>query len=300
MRKELDLKMLYFFRALYLSGNVSLASEQLELSQPSGSLLLKRLREEFNDTLFVRVGQKMVPTPGAQQVFTTVSEIIDLVDNQLDTSLPFDPRTSQRRFTIAMADISQMTLVPRLLDICKSQGASQIQFAIRNIDDGIYSQLESGEVNLAIGYLTDIPESFYQQRLFDEHYVCLSSAVHPRIQQPPSLAAWRKEQHLMVRGDGSGHADTERYLARHGIHQRIVMVVPNFLGAGGIVANSELLATIPGQAAAWFCAASACVSWPLPVPFPSFTIRQVWHQRYHHDPGLIWLRQLLAQLTQAD
>ena len=61
MRKELDLKMLYFFRALYLSGNVSSAADQLDLSQPSGSLLLKRLREEFNDTLFVRVGQRWRP-----------------------------------------------------------------------------------------------------------------------------------------------------------------------------------------------------------------------------------------------
>ncbi|HHK5964744.1 TPA: LysR family transcriptional regulator, partial [Serratia marcescens] len=138
MRKELDLKMLYFFRALYLSGNVSSAADQLDLSQPSGSLLLKRLREEFNDTLFVRVGQKMAPTPGAQQAFATISTILDLLDNQLMSSLPFDPRTSQRSFTIAMADISQIALVPRLLDICKRQGATQIKFAIRHIDDNIY------------------------------------------------------------------------------------------------------------------------------------------------------------------
>lgn len=299
MRNELDLKMLYFFRALYLSGNVSQASDQLALSQPSGSLLLKRLREEFNDMLFVRAGQKMAPTPAAQQIFATVSAILDLVDNQLDTSLPFDPVTSQRRFTLAMADISQMTLIPRLLALCKQQGAHQIQFAIREIDDGLYAQLESGEINLAIGYLTDLPDSFYQQRLFDEHYVCLSSAAHPRIQQAPDLSAWRRERHVMVRGDGSGHADTERYLMRHGIEPQIAMIVPNFLGVGGIVASSELLATVPGQVAAWFSASSACIAWPLPVPFPSFTIRQVWHQRYHHDPGLIWLRQQLSRLSQA-
>ncbi|EQA8943801.1 LysR family transcriptional regulator [Serratia marcescens] len=299
MRKELDLKMLYFFRALYLNGNVSLAADQLDLSQPSGSLLLKRLREEFNDTLFVRVGQKMAPTPCAQQAFTTISMILDLLDNQLVSSLPFDPRTSQRSFTIAMADISQIALVPRLLDICKRQGATQIKFAIRHIDDKIYSALESGDVNLVIGYLTDIPESFYQQRLFDEHYVCLSSTTHPRIRQAPTLASWLKEQQVMVQWDGTGHAEMERYLARSGIQLRTKMLLPSFLGVGNIVASTELLATVPEQVAAWCAAAFPCVAWPLPMPCPSFTIRQVWHQRYHHDPGLIWLRQQLAQLTQA-
>ncbi len=300
MRKELDLKMLYFFRAIYQSGNVSQASEMLELSQPSGSLLLKRLREEFNDALFVRVGQKMVPTAGAQHVSATIFSILDLVDNQLDITLPFDPHTSRRSFTIAMTDISQMTLMPRLLEAFKQAGADKVQLSIREIDDTIYPLLESGEVSLAIGYLMDIPDNFYQQRLFDEHYICLSSAQHPRIQQPPTQEEWIQEQHLMVRGDGTGHADTDRHLARYGIHERISMVVPNFLGVGGIVANSELLATVPCQVAESFISSGSCQAWPLPVAFPSFTIRQVWHQRYHNDPGIIWLRQQLAKLSQAD
>ncbi len=207
MRKELDLKMLYFFRALS-ERQCLFGCRSVDLSQPSGSLLLKRLREEFNDTLFVRVGQRWRPHR-AQQAFATISTILDLLDNQLMSSLPFDPRTSQRSFTIAMADISQIALVPPPAYV--NAGATQIKFAIRHIDDNIYSALESGDVNLVIGYLIDIPESFYQQRLFDEHYVCLSSTTHPRIRQAPTLASWLKEQQVMVQWDGTGHAEMERY-----------------------------------------------------------------------------------------
>lgn len=83
--------------------------------------------------------------------------------------------------------------------------------------------------------------------------------------------------------DGTGHAEMERYLARSGIQLRTKMLLPSFLGVGNIVASTELLATVPEQVATWCAAAFSCVAWPLPMPCPSFTIRQVWHQRYHHD-----------------
>ena len=66
MREELDFKSLRFFSALYRLGNVSPAAEALDISQPTGSLLLKKLREHFDDPLFVRVGQRMAPTPRAE------------------------------------------------------------------------------------------------------------------------------------------------------------------------------------------------------------------------------------------
>ena len=63
MREELDFKSLRFFSALYRLGNVSPAADALDISQPTGSLLLKKLRDHFADPLFVRVGQRMIPTP---------------------------------------------------------------------------------------------------------------------------------------------------------------------------------------------------------------------------------------------
>ncbi len=56
MREELDFKSLRFFSALYRLGNVSPAADALDISQPTGSLLLKKLRDHFADPLFVRVG----------------------------------------------------------------------------------------------------------------------------------------------------------------------------------------------------------------------------------------------------
>lgn len=103
----------------------------------------------------------------------------------------------------------------------------------------------------------------------------------------------------MVQWDGTGHAEMERYLARSGIQLRTKMLLPSFLGVGNIVASTELLATVPRTSCHLVCGGIFMCCLAITHALPSFTIRQVWHQRYHHDPGLIWLRQQLAQLTQA-
>lgn len=92
MREELDFKSLRFFSALFRLGNVSPAAEALNISQPTGSLLLKKLREHFDDPLFVRIGQRMVPTPRADDIAQTVFTILQLVDNQLLATLNLTPK----------------------------------------------------------------------------------------------------------------------------------------------------------------------------------------------------------------
>ncbi|STT00517.1 LysR family transcriptional regulator [Klebsiella pneumoniae] len=102
MREELDFKSLRFFSALYRLGNVSPAADALDISQPTGSLLLKKLRDHFADPLFVRVGQRMIPTPRADAIAPTISTLLQLADNDLAVKPEFLPQQSQRNFTIGM------------------------------------------------------------------------------------------------------------------------------------------------------------------------------------------------------
>lgn len=142
MREELDFKSLRFFSALFRLGNVSPAAEALNVSQPTGSLLLKKLREHFDDPLFVRIGQRMVPTPRADDIAQTIFTILQLVDNQLPGNPEFNPQTNTRNFTIGMTDISQMTLLPPLQALLQQQRAEGITFSVLNIDDQTLGALD--------------------------------------------------------------------------------------------------------------------------------------------------------------
>jgi DNA-binding transcriptional LysR family regulator len=149
------------------------------ISQPTGSLLLKKLRDHFADPLFVRVGQRMMPTPRADAIAPTISTLLQLADNDLAVKPEFLPQQSQRNFTIGMTDISQMTLLPLLQIALQQQAADGITFTVQNLDEQTLNALESGKCDLAIGYLTQLPESVYQQHLFDQSYVCLAAENHP-------------------------------------------------------------------------------------------------------------------------
>ena len=143
MREELDFKSLRFFSALYRLGNVSPAADALNISQPTGSLLLKKLRDHFADPLFVRVGQRMMPTPRADAIAPTVFTLLQLADNDLAVKPEFLPQQSQRNFTIGMTDISQMTLLPLLQIALQQQAADGITFTVQNLDEQTLNALES-------------------------------------------------------------------------------------------------------------------------------------------------------------
>jgi DNA-binding transcriptional LysR family regulator len=60
---KLDLNLLVVLEAIYGAGGVTRAAEKLNLSQPAISHALSRLRRMFNDPLFSRHGQALMPTP---------------------------------------------------------------------------------------------------------------------------------------------------------------------------------------------------------------------------------------------
>jgi len=297
MLDELDVKTLRFFTTLYRLGNVSLAADTLNISQPGGSLLLKKLRDHFDDPLFVRIGQRMVPTPRSEAIAQTIFTILRLVDNDLSENPEFIPQTSTRNFTLGLTDISQMTLLPSLQAHLRQLQAEGITFSVVNIDDQTLRALESGQCDLAIGYLINLPENIYQQRLFNQRYVCLTAENHPRIRTALTPEHWRTERHLAIHVDGTGHGDIDKLLAVDGMPRRTAVTLPSFLGAGEVVARSELIAVVPEQLAQHIVGHYACRSWALPFTLPTIAIRQVWHQRLHRDRGHIWLRKLIGHVA---
>ena len=63
---RLDLNLLVALEALLEERSVSKAAERLYITQSAMSKTLGRLRDLFDDQLFVRRGSGMVPTPRAE------------------------------------------------------------------------------------------------------------------------------------------------------------------------------------------------------------------------------------------
>ncbi|WP_174990105.1 LysR family transcriptional regulator [Pandoraea aquatica] len=292
---EFDLKLLQIFAEIYATGSVSRAAEKLELSQPTLSVGLAKLRTRFNDPLFVRIGGGMRPTPHAEALITPIRELLRLLQHTLSLQAVFDPLSSQRVFNIAMTDISQVVLLPQILAKVRAE-APNVRIETTHISTETAAQLESGEVDLIIGYMPQIEAGFYQQKLFDDHVVCLLRDNHPRIDSRLTLKRYLSEAHLEVKVAGSGFAAVIRMLETEAPLRRVHLRIPSYLGIGEILTSSDLLATVPRLLADVLQRRNALRVLPMPVSLPSFTIMQYWHARFHQNPACRWIRQSVAEL----
>ena len=159
-----DLKLLQLFDLLYDVRSVTRVAEQLGQSQPTISIWLARLREHLQDPLFIKTPGGMAPTPQADALIGPCREILESLRRFVAWEIEFEPATAQRRFRICMTDASHITLLPRLLAHARAQ-APGVRLEAARIDGNTERALESGEADLAIGYVPWLSSGMYQQHL---------------------------------------------------------------------------------------------------------------------------------------
>src|SRR6185436_16781791 len=112
---RVDLNLFVVFDAIYAEGGITRASQRLNLSQPALSHALARLREMFDDELFVRHKRAMMPTPLARQLVEPVRQSLQRLERTLNKVDRFDPATATKRYTIGLRDVLEAALLPRLM-----------------------------------------------------------------------------------------------------------------------------------------------------------------------------------------
>jgi DNA-binding transcriptional LysR family regulator len=113
---KLDTEWLAVFDEVYKTGNVSKAAERLGMAQAAASTALNKLRAHFDDRLFTRTAQGMQPTPHAERIYPHLREVLAQLAQARGNRSSFEPAQAQRRFRVCMTDISEVVLLPGLLD----------------------------------------------------------------------------------------------------------------------------------------------------------------------------------------
>lgn len=290
-----DIRLLQVFEEIYKTGSVTRAADKLGLGQPAVSIALGRLREHFDDPLFVRIANVMEPTPLARELEPQISGTLASLEQVFGYRSGFDPTTAERTFCISMTDISQLVLLPRLWAHLRRTSPG-IHIDIVPLSADTPRLLESGEADLALGFMPQLEAGFYQQSLFRQRYVCVASADHPRIRNRLSLKQFEREEHAVVTTSGTGHLILDREIASQGITHNIALRVPNYLGIAFVVEQTDMLVTIPERLAEVLEGRGRFKVFPVPFALPDYAVKQHWHERYHHDPGNRWLRSVLSEL----
>jgi DNA-binding transcriptional LysR family regulator len=292
---KLDLEWLPVFVEVYKTRSISRAAQHLGIAQANASLALNKLRRHFDDRLFSRTSRGMEPTPRAERIYPELQEVLARLDAAREGGQEFIAAEAERSFRICITDISEIVLLPRLVNHL-SQVAPYVRIEAENISEASPARLEAGDVDLAIGFMPVLEAGFYQQTLFEQDFVCLAAARHPRIRSSPSRRAFLAEGHIVVSTSGTGHAIVDKLLAKQGIDRRVVLRLPSFLGVARIVAQTELLVIVPRLLGETLALQEPIQVLDPPVPLPVYGVKQHWHERFHADPGHTWLRKTFADL----
>ncbi len=292
---KLDLGWLEVFVQIYQTKSVTCAAAQLGMEQASASIALNKLRQHFDDRLFVRTAEGMVPTPRAQGIYPEVHEALARIEMARGTPAAFSPANAVREFHICMTDISEIIILPTLINYLQKTAPGLVVEA-EKISADSRQKLALGDIDLAVGFLPDLEAGFYQQSLFEQDFVCLAAKNHPRIQGQLSPRLFSSEGHILVTTSGTGHAIVDKVLAKQKIARRVVLRVPSFLGVARIVAQTDFLVVVPRQLGLALATQEQVQLLEPPTRLPRYQVKQHWHERFNLDAGSIWLRQTMAKL----
>jgi DNA-binding transcriptional LysR family regulator len=177
--------------------------------------------------------------------------------------------------------------------------APGIVLAASRIDESLAQQLQDGQADLALGFLPWLDTGFYQQTLYDQDWICLVNARHPRILNDDAthwnLKVYQSEAHVGIT-PGTSYQLLDSTVAAQQISRHIRLELPGYLGLSTILSSSDLIATLPRHIGETLANTANLRTLPCPFSVTGFTVKQYWHTRYNNDNANRWLRSLCASL----
>ena len=294
---KVDLNLFVVFDAIYAEGGITRASQRLNLSQPAVSHALGRLRQMFDDPLFVRHGHVMTPTPLARQIVEPVRSALRGLEVTLTKVERFDPATAAKRFVIGVRDVQESVVLPQLLRNIAATAPGVDISAVRAERRELESELAAGTLDLAIDVALPLPEEIRRRHLAKEWLIVVARQGHPRLSGEPDLDAYLREQHIAVSSRRRGLTAEDFELTRHNMRRHVRLRCQHYFAACHVVCQTDLILTMPQRYARILNAQFGNQLLPFPLKVPAFDSYLYWHANADADPANLWLRELLLGIA---
>ncbi len=294
--EDLDFGQIRLISELAALRKLSAAAARLNLSQSAASHALARLRWHTGDPLFVRGSDGFYPTPYGERLSAAARKALDILLDGLASNAPFDAASTTRRFNVYLSDVGQMVLLPKLLAFLSREAPQASLRACPIPLEYPGAQLASGEVDLAVGFFSNLTAGFRQSLLFRERYVCVVRTDHPNFRSGMTAEGFAKSPRALADASGMAHAVVEDELRKGGLMAAPRLTVPQFMVLPLVITNSDLLVIMPSRLAKAFAQLVTIKILRPPIVLKPYDIKIYWHERFHQDPASRWLRRALMQL----
>ncbi len=287
---RLDLNLLRVLNALLVGRNLTRTAEQLNVTPQAISNSLKRLRQEFDDPLLIRVGHGMELTPLAASLLEPLREALLRLEAALRQRPSFDPATTMRTFKLTMPHYHSFVLLPQALRILAAE-APLISLQIQPSTQNDITALEAGEIDFSL--VEDGERSLISQRhadqikrhpLMEDDFICLVDRARFEPDSELTLDAYERLSHCVMRPTPDARMHVEREWRKLGIAPHVSAIAPGYAVMTFILPGTGLVATLPRRVARVFARSFGLRAFECPITLGHQRGELRWHRRNDSDP----------------
>lgn len=301
--RSLDLNLLVTLDALLEERSVTVAAQRLDVSQPTMSTALARLRRHFGDELLSRSGNRYDLTPFAARLRPQAAELVAGAERLFAVESAFDPVTAQREFSVVSSDYGLSLVAPALARLVVA-GAPRCRLRLLPLT---MAALEDVDEALAAVDLLLLPKGVIDghrhQELLTDEWVGVVATDNTEVAESLTLADLAELPWVVIAGGTSGPAGgleatpALRQLALLGINPRIAVVTESFQAAPLLVEGTDRVTIVQRRLAERVVSGHGLRIVNLPFPAVPLVEAAWWHSSQMRDGGHRWLRAQLGRLA---
>lgn len=291
--RTLDLNLLKAFVVLLDECNVSRSAQRLSITQPAMSGILNRLRDSFNDPLFVRVQHGMQPTDRAIELGHIARRVLQDVSSMLAPP-KLEPANLSMTLRIGAMDyVQQIIALPLILRLRRL--APNVKVALLPVQgQNIKTLFDKNTIDLALVGRHHITDDMPQTLLYEESYVCAMSKTHPMANTALTLDEFCELPFAMLSYNGGEFSGaTDIVLQKLGRKRKVMVSVDHISLLPQLLNDSDLVAVLPKHLAQTL--PNVRLQNP-PIAIDGFTMMMTWHERTEQDMAHRWLRNIVLEV----
>lgn len=296
LHSKIDFNLFLVLKTVYQEGTITGAANKLHLTQPAVSHALSRLRDKFDDVLFIRHGRKMVPSVLCQKIIPRVIDSLSGLESTLTDNQVFDVTAHKREIKFGFRDILESIFFPTLVtDLITN--TPNITISSRQVSRvNMEKDLEQQDLDIVIDVLTPTSNDIINTLVCNEHFSLICRENHP-ILDDLTLENYIKESHALVALKDSRVDLVDMALAKHGVTRNIALQCEHYFAATSVISRCDMLLTMPNAYANLLKDKMPVRVVPLPFDVPVLPVHMYWHKQAEHDPINGWMRNKLLSIA---
>src|SRR6202022_3871734 len=236
-----DLNLLKIFDALFQHENLNAAASEIAVSPSAISHALGRLRETFDDELFVKGPGGMTPTARATEIADRVAAVLLQVRSVLGPE-EFDPQKTERHFRLLCNHYVGWLILPHLMKHLREKAPGITLTVACEYSKAIADELDTGVVDLVIGTFGQMPERLGSELLYSDRWVWVLRADHPALSTELTTESLLQLPQLVIAINEVGRS-IDGFVTEAGLER---LTVANKMFLGDTTARSRYSAQVKG------------------------------------------------------